>query len=841
MKVALLSITLALGVAILPASAQAFSEHYQLDIPSQTLDATLKELSRRSGLQIAHLGDTVKGDAIVGPIHGDLSIEQALKQLLTPQGLTFKAIDDHTIAVVNVKDLAGFSTQQQTPLSSPAAAKGREEGESPSSNSFRVAEMAQGATAQAATVTANGAAAQGTAASPPLEEIVVTAQKRVERLIDVPISIGVVTDAELQARNIFGLTDLAFAVPGVGIEQSGDERRIFMRGVSNYGGGNSALIGMYLDEAGVTSNPLNQLDLRTYDLERVEVLRGPQGTLYGEGSAGGTIRFITRDPQLNQFSFSTTGTVAFTQSGAPSQRIEEVLNLPLVDDTLALRIAGEFDHEGGWIDQPAADRTNINAQDLTDVRIKALWKPMTELTVKAMGVIHRNNAGLGVGDDRDGNYTQVFNLTTTPRAKDNYSLGNLTLTYDFTGARLLSTASYIDQYKLMADYGAVEPETPPGTPADDFYNTGLLSKNKIASEELRLSSAGSGAWQWTLGGFYRHAQFDTDYEAIYFDVPGPPGSALPTPSPFDSSNLYQSWSAFADTCYRLADRLTLGLGVRYFDENQEYISGGSQSTHFHSTDPRVYLQYKLSNDANLYASAAKGFRSGGFNPDPSEAPYGPESVWTYELGTKMAPFQGQLTLNADVFYSNYTNYQTTGIPPPPALDVDITSNAGSARIDGVEWDITWRPVNEWTLSFSGDYVHSYFYKINSIPIEIGIPSSPYTVGDPLDFFPKYQFTVSAQHNFSWNEKSGFVRLDYDAQGRSTYRNRSIGPWYFSESDLINLLNLNTNLQWSDSLSLGLFVQNLLNDRGYLDADAVEASAARPQPRTFGIRFNVAFH
>src|SRR5690606_6476234 len=135
-----------------------------------------------------------------------------------------------------------------------------------------------------------------------LEEIVVTAQKREERLIDVPISIVAMGADELQKRKIFAIDDLSLAVPGLLVASSGGiQRRIMIRGVSNVFG-SSSLIGLYLDEASVTSTPDNQLDLPTYDLERVEVLRGPQGTLYGEGSAGGTIRFITRSPELNEFS-----------------------------------------------------------------------------------------------------------------------------------------------------------------------------------------------------------------------------------------------------------------------------------------------------------------------------------------------------------------------------------------------------------------------------------------------------------------------------------------------------------------------------------------------------------
>jgi outer membrane receptor protein involved in Fe transport len=309
---------------------------------------------------------------------------------------------------------------------------------------------------------------------------------------------------------------------------------------------------------------------------------------------------------------------------------------------------------------------------------------------------------------------------------------------------------------------------------------------------------------------------------------------LPAPYPGDvNTTRSKAGAVFGDTSHKVTDRLTLGTGVRYFEDSQVYTSGSTQTGKFHSIDPRFYARYKLADTVNVYSSAAKGFRSGGFNllNQPS---YGPESVWTYELGTKMSLLEGRLSADAAVFYSRYTNYQIVGVLPPPEPPLDITSNAGSAKIDGIEWDLTWRPADQWSLSFNGDYLHDYKFT------EISVTNSSYQVGDNLDFVSRYAFTTSAERDFIWHGKSGFVRLDYNEVGRENFRNRSLGYWYFSQSDVSHMLNFNSSLCWNDILRFGVFAQNLLNDRGYISPDVIEADASRSRPRTVGIQFSVTF-
>jgi iron complex outermembrane receptor protein len=798
----------------------ALDRQIKLNIPANTrLEDALIEWGAKAEVTVMINTPTVDRQTTRG-IRGTLSARSALADILRGSGLSYTE-EGGRIRVVPVTTLERSAQRTAQPESAPASA-------SSDTQSTVTNESVAQKKAEAATISTRNDARQNY-----LEEILVTAQKRAERVFDVPMSVIAITGDELEKRNVTNIDDLSMAVPGMYSQSNGSYGRyVFLRGLSN-SFGNSSLVGLYLDEASVTSYPSYlQPDIRTYDLERVEVLLGPQGTLYGDGSVGGTIRFITKDPQLQQFAFDVNAASLFTQDGAPSQRITPVVNVPIVENVLGLRIAGTFDHEGGWMNQPAANQKDINYQNLADVRVKGLWQPTAQLTVKAMAVIHRNDEPPNMGEDSNGNFTQVFNLTTTPSGIDNYDAYNLTLTYDLPFAQLLSTTSYLDQNRETHDLARQFQLTPPGTPKYDLYYPYYALGNDTFTDELRLTSTGSGVWQWTIGGIDRHVVSNISGE-YYYAVPGPPGTPLPSPYTFLDHNTSKSWAVFGDTSLKLTEKLTLGAGLRYFRDDQENLASPQAAT-FHALTPRAYAKYNITDQVNTYVSASKGFRSGGFNYANTLPTYAPESVWTYELGAKMSLMDGRLSANAALFYTNYTNYQVNGLVfLPNGQPMNLISNAGRALSRGVEWGLAWRPTDEWSLGFNGELVHSVFTHIN-------VTDSSYDVGDPLDFSAKYGYAVTAQRNFRLNDKPWFVRLDYNLHGPTNYRNRSEGYWYHDTSDPINMLNLNIEQRWSDYLSFGVFAQNLLNDRGLLDPDANEGNASRPRPRTVGVEFTAKF-
>lgn len=783
------------AIVCVAAATPAVAQTRSFNVPAQNAASGVATFAKQADIQLLISARDARGKR-TNAVRGNLTVEQGLQQLLANTGLRAQATGAQTYSVVSSAVGNG-----------PAAAE-------------------------------TAASSGETIVAAPETTIVVTAQRRPERLIDVPISVVVLQGAELKKRNVNGVDDLSAVVPGLTVQHNGGfQRRIVLRGLSNLYG-SSSLIGAYLDEASVTATPTTQLDLRTYDLQRVEVLRGPQGTLYGEGSVGGTIRFITNDPKLDTFGFNADVAAAFTKSGAPSQRIDGVVNVPLIDGKLGLRVAGEFDHEGGWVDQPIARAKDFNDQNLVDVRAKALWKPIDDLSVSAMAIIHRNDAPPGNGEDAHGNYEQSFFSDITPKARDKFELYNVTGTYDFGGARLLSSSTIINLYKKVT-YGFRIPLDPSGIPNFGVLVVDSPRTGHIFTQEGRLSSSGKGPLQWTFGGIYRRVKSGTGLPEFYFDIVGPTPAPLPPPlsAPFDTLRS-RSWAVFGDVSYDIMRRLRLGAGLRYFEDHQRDTNGSSGAIvfdvkgKFTAWTPRFYAQYKLNERANIYASASKGFRSGGFNP-LNGPDYQPETVWTYELGTKFTTNDNLLSFEGALFQSNYKDYQINGVPPPPDVPLGRVINAGDARIRGVEWSATLRPSRGWTFGLDGTYLDTVFRRINAT-------ATAYLPGDNLDMVPKYTFTGSIERSFEWNERRGYIRADYTQTGRSTYRNRNFGDFYLSKSDVINELNLSANVQWSESLSFGAFANNLLNDRGLVDPFGIEHYAARNRPRTLGVRAGFTF-
>lgn len=791
-----------------------------IDIPNRTpLENALIEWGIKTGVTVMVSTPNVEY-RFTDAIRGTLSARAALAALLKNSGLTYTVTGER----IRIIPLSQTNVSLNDRSDDAEVALTNAEGASvyPSRLASISDEIQGGGEHSDSTDNVNNSSG--------LAEVLVTAQKREERAIDVPISIVAVSADELAKQQAVNLDDLSNVVPGLAIQSTGGQRRIMLRGISNVFG-NSSQIGLYLDEATATSGSSNQLDLNVYDLQRVEVLRGPQGTLYGEGSIGGTVRLITNDPQLQTFSMKSDIATLFTQEGAPSQRIQEAVNVPLVQDVFGIRVAGTFDHEGGWVDQPSVNQKNINDENMADVRLKTLWVPDSKFFVSTMVDIHRNNEVPGTGEDANGNFTQVFNLGTVPHVEDDYNLYNTTITYNFDVAKVLSTTTYFTQKNTLYNQGVAFDFFGPGMPLYDLYTPVTDTTTSSLTEELRVSSTNTTAWQWTVGAYFRRFRYALDSSPGIQGLAIPPGTPSPAPSggPFDENSVSKSESLFADTSYKLWDRLTLGAGVRGFKDDEDFDYLVLQEATFHSVDPRFYLDLKLTSDANIYASAAKGFRSGGFNYAATNPTFGPENVWTYELGTKFLTLERSLSADANVFYSKYNNYISVGIN---ASDLrNYYQNAGNAVVKGVETEVNWRPADKWTVTAQGDYLDSYFTTITLAP-----SSSPYDVGDPLDLTPKYQGDLSLERDFQVQDRPLFARVDYSVQGRSTYRNRSTGPWYFSESDVIHLLNFNSGLQWSDDLSMNFFIQNLLNDRGYTTPIVIEGAADRARPRTYGVNF-----
>jgi outer membrane receptor protein involved in Fe transport len=794
------------------ARAEDLDTPVSVNIPAQPLEGALLELSKQASFQLV-LDSSAIADKNTRSVAGKMPIREALNQILRDTDLTFQWSGAHTVTIarkLSLRPASGKATMSATsgPLYMTAGLLSADRNAGPTSG--------VAADAGSADVAAGGAA-------PTLEEITVTAQKRSQRLIDVPISVTALDGDALRQAGIQTMLDLSYAVPSLVVQDTGGGyQRYFIRGIGN-GNGATSLVGVYLDEADVTNNGNTQLDIRAGDIQRIEVLKGPQGTLYGAGSAGGTVRYIANDPDLKGFGASGDLQTYITRYGAPSEELAAVVNLPVVDDVLGLRFAGTYGNLGGWINQPATGLNNINNQELWDIRIKALWTPMQDLSIKAMAELHRNHGG-GTDSSADPNYNLTLAVAptdTTPFASD-FDVYNLTASYDVSQINLLSSTSYVDS-TTSGVIGLEYPVAYPPAPLSQFLNYPDMRDDKSVSEELRLSSRATGPYHWLVGGFYKNQTLG--YTTVYSYSGG--GAPLGSGISIDNEGS-KSVSIFADGGYALTERLEIGAGLRDFHDDRTDFDGILyRSGSFHSLDPRVYASYKVSPDVHVYADVADGFRSGGFNGGYGvpESTFAPEKIRSYEVGTKMSLLDKRFSIDVALFFSNYKDIQIYSNTPN---GIGLLQNGGDGHIWGADWSFDWQATEHLLLAFSGTRTRSDL--VSLLP---GVVVAH--VGDPVDFTTDYTGRFSGTYAFALAAKiPAFARLDYNLVGPEHATDRGEGgPPILFQTDIIHMLNARIGFSCA-SWSFDLFATNLLNANGVQDAAGAYDFGARPRPRSIGL-------
>ncbi|MBW7901424.1 MAG: TonB-dependent receptor [Rhodocyclaceae bacterium] len=753
-------------------SVTAHASDLALDIAPQNLDSALRLLARQANVQILFAADLVAGHRAPA-LKGSYAPEAALRALLAGSGLEFRTNGDGTFAL----------------RAPPGGRDGEPHGHL-------------------------------------LGAITVTAQQRKQREIDVPIAINTLRADEIESRGITDLQSLALAVPGMTAVVTGmAQNRVMLRGIGEgAGGGNLPLVGIQLDDVAIDGPLRGGLDVRPLDVERVEVLNGPQGTLYGQGSMGGTVRFLTRDPIVGKTSLTTTADVWNTDGGSLSHRLTGVANLPLGDRS-ALRVAGTFERVGGWIDAPTAGQRNINDGEFSQIRVKGLFHLTDRLSLIPMVQIHRNDVGsLNHGENADGDLVlPAFAPNAVQSASNSHELYSLTADWELAdGVRLLAVGS---MFRNDSD-GGYYSTTPNGL-------IGVLSRfdnrDKARSGELRLMSDDAGRWQWTVGTLYRdvdYSQTVSSYQMGLINSPTPlpvPGTRSVTPVKS------KSWSFYGNTSFDLTERLQLGGGLRYFTDEQTAPTAGQSGQRFDSVDPRVYASFKLMRDWNVYASAAKGFRSGGFNAVNPAFPgsFKSESVWSYEIGTKFEAMGGMLGGQIAGFMSRYTDMQTATLGVAP--NVFYTDNIGRAHIKGIDWSFRVRPADWITFGASGTVQDTEVVSVKA--------NSAYAVGDRLNYIPKSNYALFAetQANLA-NDVKARLRVDYNVRGSSILFQRTYDA--IAENDKLKLLNMRFSLS-RKQYGIELYGENLLNERGQIAPTPVNF-ATRTVPRTIGIRGTASF-
>ncbi len=686
-----------------------------------------------------------------------------------------------------------------------------------------------------------------------IEEIVVTAQKRETALIDTPMSIGVTTGEDIEARGIDSALDLSFNVPGFTVQERRPGQQVFsIRGIGNLFG-SSSLVGVYLDDVDVTGQGSLQPDLNLFDLERAEVLRGPQGTLYGAGSTGGTVRFITRKPNLEEVEGRIELSALDTHKGDFGYRVRGVANVPVAEDRFALRAAVSYHDDGGWIDQPFRGKDDENDSELVNVRLSALWQINDNFRALATAIVHRNDLGATNNSNlslSDSEFRAFANPSTFPTdfEVENDFFG-LTLTYDFDWGTLTSATGRIDVDNSSSDVRLFE--FGPPIASDLGFERLQQREEETFTQELRLNSNGEGKFDWVVGAFYRDEESSSSSAGLrvvsnpFIAVPGHPFFGLEhiglpltqPPTAFEN----ESWAVFANVDYRVTDRLTLGAGLRYFEDDREVLDEVSavpvdQQGDFDDTSPRVFASYAVTEDINVYASYAQGFRSGGFNSVQLVAvgepeTYDVENVDSYEIGAKMNLLDGSLYAEVALFKSDYDDIQSVVINF--AILQLVTRNLGEAEVEGVDLALLWKVTDNLTLGFNGNYTDHEF---TNVP-----PGSAQVVGDPIDMVPDYSYSFTADYYFNWTDQNpGYFRLAYNRQDEFVFTNRNsflVNP--VDPSDKISLVNASLGFEFENGF-VELFGENLGDEDGTITADKFSERETQYRPRTIGVKFGYNF-
>lgn len=513
--------------------------------------------------------------------------------------------------------------------------------------------------------------AAGSSVSGTLAEIVVTAEKRMSTVQDTPISITAVSGAELEARGLSSLLSVAQATPGVSFKTAGPGQTEFeMRGLSSTGGF-SPTVGFYLDDAPVTA-PAQAfqgkvvIDPDLYDLNRVEILRGPQGTLYGSGSMGGTIKLISNQPVLNQLHASAEIVGSDTAHGGGNGTGNAMLNIPLVSDVAALRVIGTYKHDDGWIDRivlnPFPLETSggltrgdvltapvqkvvpdVNWEQLVGGRAKLLIQIGDRLTFTPEVLYQRiTQGGENTIDNPPGTVLAHFQpFDTAEPFSDAFTLYTGTISYDMSAFRIDSVTSRWYRSEAQNQDIAESLQVLFGLPgysvADGGVGGGPITETDTTSqfsEEIRLTSNGHSAFQWLLGGFYSNFHSDTGFYSLYPGIVGLFGTDVL--SVIDQPISIRQKAVFANASYKITPRLKATVGLRWYtydSASATTVSGiatqaagpgiysASAGASDSGSNPMVNLSYTFPHGTLVYATAAKGYRPGSGNlPVPLSGP-----------------------------------------------------------------------------------------------------------------------------------------------------------------------------------------------------------------------------
>lgn len=845
--------------------AQAAS---RFDLPSQSLGDSLRAVSMQTNTNLFFDPALVAGKQAKA-LQVRSTIDEALARLLNGTGIKYEFLDEKTI-VLSAEKSKDDDVASGTELDAVSGA-----GINGFWNHFLLAQSNSSSSstyASNAEVNAGQAAKEDRRENEMLEEIVVTAQRREENLQDVPISVTVLGGKELDESSFSGVTDALNNTPGfVSTPQTVNGGTVFsLRGVSTGGSGlatGASPVGYYINGVpfGFVRNAFLPADPNIYDLERIEVLNGPQGTLYGANSLSGVIRIITRDANTSQFEFKARSSISGTDGGDESTSGDFALNIPLLEDRVAVRFVAGYRDDGGWVDStnhyqgangltppalPGGYGNNVNDVVTKSYRLQVRLEPSDATTIDFSAWQSDRDASAMPTSD-------AYNRTSYPAdqpGNEEFTAYGLNIAHDFASFSLSSMTSYVDYQSHM------EPLSYPG--GGDLR---LISNfdSAIFAQEFNLNSTTDGPWRWSTGLFYRQAEDPKDQVLDFLN-----GTLLQNDDFTDSSESYAIYGEIGRSFFN--DTFAIQAGLRYFHDEQtlrvnsvvfaapSVPVGVDFTTTSEALTPRLTLTWQPTTEQSFYASYSQGFRSGyyqqprGIQNAPSFEPVDPDTLINYEIGAKGSFFSGRLSYEASVFYQDWQDIQRTlGVlltGTGTGTGTSVGLNGEGASGPGASLSLTVRPLDGLSVGTNLSW--------NELEADAPIRTGSfvlYDTGDQLALSPGYTASIFA--SYDWDLWGGYgarvsananhvPEMPMDPFVSGTAPSQFVVHPFMEATTFVNArLSIDAPEHWTSTL----FIDNLTNEnadqfQGPILAPprGLEGHGARPRPRTFGIQFEYKY-
>lgn len=677
--------------------------------------------------------------------------------------------------------------------------------------------------------------AQSTNSDLMLEEVTVTAQRRTERLQDVPVAVSAFTAAELEARGVGSTRDILPMTPNVTYDESFTVGNSFVsvRGVAQINNADSP-VAIVVD--GVPQNSQKQLRMELFDVERIEVLKGPQGALYGRNAIGGAINIVTREPS-NEFE-------GWAKLGAGTGSLREAsgaVSGPIAEDRVLFRLSGAYKDSDGNIENVFL-RRNVDFFESKDIRGRLMILPTEALTIDLRGSFSDIDGGAVMDASMNPALTGNAQREVLPRSNilgnSAREISDATVKIDWrTGVGTLTAITgYTD---LTEDYyGDLDFCNPVDCP-NGIFGLGPQADQlqrldvKLLSQEVRLASPDEQKLRWIVGGFFLATQRDLDTVANLI-IPGIPAIPLIVNAEENDNDAY---SAFAQVDYDISDRTTLGVSLRYDRDEREQTNAGdptrpTRSKSFSDVQPRIVIDHKLSDDHLVYATYATGFRSGGFN-GVGGRPFDAETLQNFEIGYKSTWWDDRLRLNTAVFRSRSDDYQFFYIDFDQG-GAQVIDNLDEVEFTGAELEWQVQATRYWTLLGAVGVLDS---DIKSFDPDLTVPAER---GNRTPKTQKSTFSLGSQLEIPLGSLTGTIRVDYGRWGKKYWH-----PDNVDVRDPVNMLDLRVSIG-NERWTATAWGRNVLDEFYWQDFNALEFGApgidlgSPSSPDTYGVEVRYQF-